>query len=274
MMKRLESKVAIITGAGSGIGEATALLFAEEGAKVVVSDINKTGGEQTARKIKDMAGNAIFVYCDVSKFKDVENLVETSVNTYGKLDIIMNNAGYISPFACADTPLDEWDKGLSIDLNGVFYGCKYAIPAMLKNGGGSIINVSSISGLYGDYKMCWYNAAKAAVANLTRSVAIDYARDGIRCNAINPGMTITEMTKGLLDSDPRIKEAIGRDYPSGGLGTPREVANCALFLASDESSIVNGINLVCDGGLSAHSGQPDFAAIEKYMSRKYVEKHQ
>ena len=268
-MKRLEGKVAIITGAGSGIGEATAALFAEQGAKVIVSDVNTAAGEQTVKKIKDSGGDAAFIYCDVSKFRDVESMVNSAVKTYGKVNVMMNNAGYISPFACVDTPLEEWEKGMAVDLNGVFYGCKCVIPVMIKSGGGSIINVSSISGLYGEYKMCWYSTAKAGVANLTRSIAVDYGRDGIRCNAINPGMTITEMTRAMLDSDPRIKEAIGRNYPTGRLGTPREVANCALFLASDESSIVNGVNLVCDGGLTAHSGQPDYAEIEKYANRKY-----
>ena len=270
-MKRLEGKVAIVTGAGVGIGEATAILFAEEGARVAVCDIRRESGERTVNKIKAAGGEAIFVYCDVSKSKEVENLVNTTVETYGKLDIIMNNAGYISQYKCADTPLEEWDKGIAVDLSGVFYGCKYAIPAMLKNGGGSIINVSSMSGLFADYKMCWYNTAKGGVANMTRNIAIDYARQGIRCNAINPGLTLTRMAKSAWESDPRIKDAVGRNYPMGRPGTPREVAYCALFLASDESSIVNGVNLVCDGGLTAYTGQPDYAAMDEYLSRKHIE---
>lgn len=269
-MERLEGKVAIVTGAGTGIGEATAMLFAEEGAKVVVCDINRETGPRTVKKIKDAGGEAIFVYCDVSKFQEVEDLVNTAVNTYGKLDIIMNNAGYLSTGKCADTPLEEWDKGIAVDLSGVFYGCKYAIPAMLKSGGGSIINVSSVSGLFGDYSFCWYNTAKAGVANMTRSIAIDYARQGIRCNAINPGLTLTEICKALFESDPRTKDGVGRNYPMGRPGTSREVAYCALFLASDESSIVNGVNLLCDGGITAHTGQPAYPAMDEYLSREFI----
>jgi NAD(P)-dependent dehydrogenase (short-subunit alcohol dehydrogenase family) len=262
--KRLENKVAIVTGGGVGIGKAVAVLFAEEGAMVVVGDINKDTGSNTVKEIQTAGGKAIFVGCDTSKFKDVENLVNKTVLTYGKLDIIVNNAGIASMNKCADTSLEEWDRGIAIDLTGVFYGCKFAIPAMLKNGSGSIINVSSLSGLFGDYSMCWYNAAKGGVANL------DYARQGIRCNAINPGFTLTEMVREGWENDVKFREGIGRNYPMGRPGTAREVAYCALFLASDESSIVNGVNLLCDGGITAHTGQPDFANMDEYLSRKPV----
>ncbi len=269
-MKRLEDRVAIVTGAGVGIGEAIALLFAEEGARVVVSDINKDTGERTVSKIKAAGGAARFVYCDTSKFKDVENLVNTAAKTYGKLDIMVNNAGIVTYSKCADTTLEDWDRGIAVDLTGVFYGCKCAIPAMLKNGKGSIINVSSLSGLFGDYGMCWYNTAKGGVSNLTRNIAIDYARQGIRCNAINPGLTLTELAKPAW-ADPKVREAIARNYPMGRPGTPKEIAYCALFLASEESSIVNGVNLLCDGGITAHTGQPYYGNMDEYNSRTAVE---
>jgi meso-butanediol dehydrogenase/(S,S)-butanediol dehydrogenase/diacetyl reductase len=269
-MKRLQRKVAIVTGGGTGIGEATAVLFAKEGAEVVVNDVNMEAGERTVKRIIDADGGAIFTYGDVSKPKDIENVVKTAVRTYGRLNILVNNAGYLTMAKCADTPLEEWEKGIAVDLTGVFLGCKYAIPEMLKAGGGSIVNISSCSGLYGEYKLCWYTAAKGGVSNLTRSVAVDYAREGIRCNAVCPALTLTEMTKPHFAKDPRIKSAIGVNFPMGRPATPREIAFVALFLASDESSIVNGVNLLADGGLTAHSGQPDYGYMDEYLSRKYI----
>lgn len=271
MNGRLVKKVAIVTGSGSGIGKAIALLFAQEGACVVIGNTSKDNGERTVMEIQAAGGKAIFVQCDVSKFKQVENLVDTAVKTYGKLDIMVNNAAIATLNKCAETSLEEWDRGISVNLTGVFYGCKCAITAMLKNGGGSIINVSSIGGLFGDYGQCWYNAAKGGVSNLTRNIAVDYARQGIRCNALNPGLTLTEMTRQGWENDAKLKETIGRIYPFGRPGKPIEVAYCALFLASDEASIVNGVNLSCDGGLAAYSGQPAYGNMEEYLSRKPAE---
>lgn len=269
MAGRLEEKVAIVTGGGAGIGKAIANLFSGEGASVVVSDINDETGSNTVREIESTGGKATFCHCDISIFKEVEYLVDLTVRTYGKLDIMVNNAGIGGIGKCADTTLEDWNTGIAVDLTGVFYGCKCAIPQMLKNGGGSIINVSSVSGLRGDYRMCWYNAAKGGVTNLTRNIAIDYGRQGIRCNAINPGYTLSEMTRQGWENDAKLREAIGRNYPMGRPGAAKEVAYCALFLASDESSIVNGVNLSCDGGITAHSGQPDWD-LEEYNSRKPV----
>ena len=264
-MKRLDGKVAIITGGGRGIGEAIATLFAEEGAKVVVADINKDTGNRTVNTIKAAGGESIFVYCDTSNFNDVENLVDAAVTTFGKLDIMVNNAGIYreQPGKCADTTLEAWDRGIAIDLSGVFYGCKCAIPAMLRNGRGSIVNVSSVSGLFGEYGMCWYNAAKGGVSNMTRNIAIDYARQGIRCNAVNPGMTAAGRGTPPRDNPSKIMDDVEWIFPMGRPGTAKEVAYCVLFLASDESAIVNGVNLLCDGGITAHSGQPPFGNVER-----------
>lgn len=270
-MKRLDTKVAVITGGGDGIGKAIAVLFALEGAKVVVGDINEETGNNTVNQIGTEEGDGTFVQCDTSRYDEVENLVKTAEEKYGRLDIMVNNAGIASINKCADVPLEEWDRGVAVNLTGVFYGCKCAIPAMLKNGNGSIINISSTSGLFGDYGMCWYNATKGGVSNLTRNVAIDYARQGLRCNAINPGIVLTEIGRRAWDGDTKFRDAIGQHYPMGRPGTPKEVAFCALFLASDESSFVNGINLICDGGISAHTGQPYYGDIDEYLSWKALE---
>lgn len=266
MANRLKGKVAIVTGAASGIGEAIITLFAKEGAEVVVNDINKELGQAVVKKIKDQRGKATFVYADVSKLEDVENLIKTTVKTYGKLTTIVNNAAIVVTGKCADISPADWRKGLAVVLDGVFYMCKYALPEMLKATGGSIVNIASISGMAADYAFTNYNAAKAGVINLTHAIAIDYARQGIRCNCISPGIILTPLTKELLAADARLEPNIKRNYPMGRLGKPEEIANCALFLASDESSIVNGCNLVADGGMMAYVGQPNYINIEEYIS--------
>lgn len=268
---RLAGKIAIVTGAGTGIGEAIAVVYAEEGAKVVVSDINDANGATVVNIIKQGGGEAMYIACDVSDPKQVESLIDQTVKAYGRLDTICNNAGYLSVGNCDETPLEEWDKGIAVDLSGVFYGCKYAIKAMLKTGGGSIVNISSVSGLFGDYAFCWYNAAKGGVANMTRNIAIDYARRGIRCNAVNPGLTLSEICKALFEADPRTKDGVGRNYPMGRPGAPREVATACMFLASDEASIINGVNLLADGGITAHTGQPAYVGMDEYLARQFVE---
>lgn len=264
-------KSAIVTGAGTGIGEAIATVYAEEGAKVVVSDINDDNGKAVVDVIKKGGGEAMYIRCDVADPKQVQALIEQTVKAYGKLDTICCNAGYLSVGTCVETSLEEWDKGIAVDLSGVFYCCKYAIEAMLKTGGGSIVNISSVSGLFGDYSFCWYNAAKGGVANMTRNIAIDFARKGIRCNAINPGLTLSEICKALFEGDPRTKDGVGRNYPMGRPGAPREVANACMFLASDDASIINGVNLLCDGGITAHTGQPAYVGMDEYLARQFVE---
>jgi len=245
-MGKLDGKVAIITGAGSGMGRAAAVLFAKEGAKVVVADWAVEAGKETVRMIKEAGGEAIFVKADVSKAEDVKKMVKTSVDTYGKLDVLYNNAGIgceVAPIAeCTE---DNWDKTIAVNLKGVFLGMKYAIPEMLKSGGGSIINTASQAARRCHPNLSPYNASKGGVISLTRGTAIEYATKNIRINCICPGAVATPL---LLGFNPRLLERMKSAIPLGRYAQPEEVAQLALFLASDESSFINGADLVIDGG--------------------------
>ncbi len=252
-MGRLDNKVAIITGAGMGMGQAGALLFAREGAKVVVVDWNAEAGEKTTRMIKDSGGEAMFVKADVSKAKDVENVVKKTVSTYGRLDIIYNNAAIIGrPAFTEDVTEEEWEHIMSINLKGVWLGMKYAIPEMLKGGGGSIVNTASQCGDRGTRNLGPYCAAKGGVLALTRITAMELAKKNIRVNALNPGIIATPMA---MTSPPEELKSFEEIIPQGRLGKPEEVAYAALFLASDESSHVTGHTLVVDGGIEVDNHQ-------------------
>ncbi|KOS06345.1 hypothetical protein AM493_10105 [Flavobacterium akiainvivens] len=259
MKNRFEGKVAIVTGGASGIGKATVKIFIEEGAKVTVADMDEAG----LKAMKDQYGDAVLtIKVDVSSEEDVKKMVEDTVTAFGRLDILHNNAG-IGGFALIpDMKLEDWRKVFAIDADGVFLGCKYAIPVMKKQGGGSIVNTASISGLGADYAMASYNAAKAAVINLTRIVANDHGPDKIRCNAVCPGPIETPLLKAALTDD--ILQAYHDAIPAGRVGKPEEIATVVAFLASDESSYVNGTTIVADGGLMAKTGQPPIA--KKLMS--------
>jgi NAD(P)-dependent dehydrogenase (short-subunit alcohol dehydrogenase family) len=241
---KLKDKVALITGAGSGIGRAAALLFAKEGAKVVVADYYPKGGEETVRLIKEQGGEALFVGADVSKAYEAERMVKTAIEVYGRLDILYNNAGVMGPnsslIECSE---EEWDRFLDINLKGTFLCSKYAIPEMVKSGGGSIINTGSEMGMVGCDGAPAYSASKAGVINLTRSMASEYTQSGIRVNCINPG-TIETHPHSLEEN----RRLIARVCPSGRMGKPEEVAYVALFLASDEASFVSGANIEVGGG--------------------------
>lgn len=248
---RLKNKVAIITGAGSGIGRATALLFAKEGAKIVVADYNAEGGNKTVSMIKKNKGNAIFVKTDVSKEADVKNMVDAAINKFKKIDILFNNAGIELSKTVTETSAEEWDRMIGIDLKGVFLGCKYAIPRM-KNG--SIINTSSAAGIVGFPNLAAYCAAKGGVVMLTKEMALDYAKKGIRVNAICPGAIMTPMIERFFEKAPNpeaAKKQMASMHPLGRFGTADEIAYAALFLASDESSFITGHALLVDGGLTA-----------------------
>jgi len=249
-MGRLDGKVALITGAGSGIGRAAALLFAEEGAKVAVVDYVPAGGHETVSMVRNGGGEAFFVEADVSKTDDVENMVKTVVDMYGRMDILFNNAGVGKIAMIADISVEDWDLVMNTNLRAVFFASKLAIPIMLKQGGGVIISTASVNGIGANPTIAPYCASKAGVILLTKSIAAEYGRHGIRANCICPGATKTEGTEDLL---PMLEiEYIAQ----GRAGRPEEIARTALFLASDESSYVNGASLVVDGGWTAEVKLP------------------
>ena len=253
-MGRVEGKVAIVTGAGSGIGRASAILLAKEGAKTVVVDRNAEAGEETVRMIKEAGGEAIFVKADVSEAADIKKMVKTAVSTYGKLNILFNNAGLIAEVApTAEATEEKFDETIATNLKGAFMGMKYAIPEMLRIGGGSIINIASIAGTKGVTNAPAYAASKGGVLALSRATAIEYATQNIRVNCISPGTISTPAMAALMKDDPEIKRNYEEAVPQGRLGRPDEVAQVVLFLASDEASHVTGEKLAIDGGLEADS---------------------
>ncbi|EDM37268.1 short-chain dehydrogenase/reductase SDR [Pedobacter sp. BAL39] len=249
-MASLENKVALVTGAGSGIGKAIALTFAAEGAKVVVSDINEEGGNAVVEEIKSNGGTALFVKADTSKPEDNEKLVEHAVQGFGGLHIAVNNAGIGGPAALAgDYPLDGWDKVIEINLSGVFYGLRYQIPALLRSGGGSIINMASILGQVGTKLSPAYVAAKHGVVGLTKAAALGYADQKIRINAVGPGYIHTPLVEKSLT--PEQLDGLVSLHPIGRLGESQEIAELALWLASDKASFVTGAYYAADGGYLA-----------------------
>jgi NAD(P)-dependent dehydrogenase (short-subunit alcohol dehydrogenase family) len=253
---RLEGKVALITGGGSGMGRVASELFAGEGAKVVLTDVNDEAGEATATAI---GGSAIFVHADVSKEADAEAMVAAAVDRFGRLDVVYNNAGVMLPDDGSVHSTDEaiWDTTLSINVKGVAFGCKFGIPAMLETGGGSIINVASfVAWLGAATSQTAYTASKGAVLAMTREIAVEYARKGVRCNALCPGPIETPMLLALL-SDEQKKQRRFVHIPMGRLGHAEELARAALFLASDDSSYMTGSSLIVDGGITAAYVTPE-----------------
>ncbi len=250
MAGRLKDKVIIVTGAASGIGKASALCFADEDAKVVVSDVSVQAGEETATRIRETGRNAIFVKCDVSRVEDVKALVEKTVQEFGRLDGAFNNAGIEgvnSPVA--DYPDEIWDKAIGVNLIGVYHCMKHEIRAMLKTGGGSIVNNSSILGLVGFANASAYVAAKHGVLGLTKTAAIEYATQGIRVNAVCPGFIETPMLeRGGISTQPAIKKMITDLHPMKRMGRPEEIAESVIWLFTEASSFTTGIALLIDGG--------------------------
>jgi meso-butanediol dehydrogenase / (S,S)-butanediol dehydrogenase / diacetyl reductase len=255
MAGRLSGKHAVITGAASGIGEATARRFAAEGARLVLSDVNAEAGAALARSLE-----ARFIRADVSQAAEVEALLATAAEQLGGLHVVFNNAGIGAYGKAPDLELAVWQRIIDVDLSSVFYGCKYAIPHLRRAGGGAIVNTASISGLFGDYGLLAYNAAKGGVTNLTRAVAIDHAREGIRVNCVCPGPIETPLLGPVLGF-PQAREEYARLIPMGRVGRPEEVAAAVAFLASDDASYVTGAALVVDGGVTAATGQPSFSRI-------------
>lgn len=256
---RLQDKVAIITGAGSGIGREAALIFAREGARVAVADMNDDAGGKTVEAIGAAGGEAIFVSTNVAQAASVQALVQQTEERFGRLDVIFNNAG-IFPDAdgsVLDTTEDVWDLVMNVNLKGVFLGCKYAIPAMQRAGGGSIINVASFVALVGAATpQIAYTASKGGVLSMTREIAVEFARQNIRANALCPGPVDTPLLQTIL-SDPVKRERRLVHIPPGRFAQAQEIAHAALYLASDESSYVNGSTFVVDGGITAAYVTPE-----------------
>lgn len=250
-MGQLTGKTAIVTGAASGIGKETAILFAKEGAKVTVSDIQEEQGREVVKAIKDAGGEAIFVKADTAIAQDNKQLVEATIKAFGSLHIAVNNAGVGNAFAkVADVEEKDWQRVIDINLSGVFYGMKYQIPEMIKSGGGSIVNVSSILGQVGFQGSSAYVASKHGVVGLTKAGALDHAQDNVRINAIGPGFIYT----GLVNEDTLGKEMIAeleKKHALNRLGHAQEVAALILFLASDASSFITGSYYPVDGGYLA-----------------------
>jgi len=251
-MGRLDGKVAVITGAASGIGRATALLFADEGAKVVVADWDEAKGRRVAAEISGGGGSSTFVKVDVSKPEDVQAMVGTAVDAYGRLDVLFNNAGIEGETApTADCSLENWERVIAINLKGVFLGMKYGIAAMLNSGGGSIINNASVAGLVGFPGIPAYSASKGGVIQLTKTAALEYAKQGIRVNVICPGVIWTPMVERFVAPSEEVRKTLEAAEPIGRFGQPEEVARLALFLACDDSSFCTGAPFVVDGGFVA-----------------------
>lgn len=250
MLTSLKEKVAVVTGAGGGIGRAIAQIFAQEGAEVVVSDYKSEGGEETVRLIKESGWKAIFIQADVSQEEEVKNLVEKTISQFGRLDILVNNAGVYLPNDAISGTNEEWQKTLNIDLGGVWLCSKYALPKMISQGKGKIINIASIAGLVGFQNSAAYCAAKGGVVNLTREMALDYGKNKINVNAIAPGVIKTAMTKDIL-ADEKMTKQLLTGIPIGRFGEPEDVAYLALYLASDASDFVSGQVFAIDGGWTA-----------------------
>jgi len=258
-MGRLDGKVAIVTGAGSGIGEASAKLFAKENAKVVVADIDPAKGQRVVKEIKDAGGDSTFIQVDVTKVSNMERMIKTTVQTYGKINILYNNAGMAGPKGVEDVAEDEWEQCIKINMLGGFFATKFAVPEMRKAGGGSILFTSSLAGIVGSKFSPTYSSAKGGIVLLTKSLALALAKDNIRVNCICPSLVSTPMAPDFVrsspDEDKSVTEATIQRYlssvPMGRLAQPQEVAYAALFLVSDEASFITGAALPVDGGTTA-----------------------
>lgn len=254
MEKIFTGKVAIVTGASSGIGRATALAFVARGAYVVVADMNEAGSEETLQLIRVAGGSAIYVKCDVANYNDVEAMVNKAVTAFGKLDYAFNNAGIEGPsVGLQDYAEEDWDKTISVNLKGVWLCMKHEIPYMLKNGGGTIVNCASVAGLMGFVNLGAYVASKHGVVGLTRSAALENAKTGIRVNAVCPGVIKTPMVDRITHEDPALVKSFTDMEPIGRMGKPEEIAEAVVWLCSDAASFVTGTAIPVDGGWLAGS---------------------
>ena len=254
MAGNLDGKTALVTGGGSGIGRAASLAYAREGARVVVADVNVEGGEETVQQIKEAGGEAILVHADVASPEDTQAMVAQAVEAFGSLDCAFNNAGISGGTdrrLTADYLEDDWDRVIAINLKGVWLCMKAEIPQMLKQGGGAIVNTASIMGLVSTSGSAAYTAAKHGVVGLTKAAALEYAKSGVRVNAVCPGYIHTPMVQDRLDTVDGYEDQLKSRHPVGRLGEPEEIAEAVLWLSSDAASFVTGHNMPVDGGYTA-----------------------
>ncbi len=252
---RLDGKVTIITGGGSGMGRTASELFAREGARVVVADFSEAAGEETVALVRAGGGEASYVKADVSEEQDARGMVQFAISRYGRVDALYNNAGIMpeADHSVIDTDVATWDKVMAVNVRGVFLGCKYAIPRMLEQGSGSIINIASFVAILGcSVPQDAYTASKGAVLALTRSLAVQFAGKGVRSNSISPGPIETPLLMDWLLKDEAAKQLRLARNPSGRFGKPEEIVNVGIYLASDESRWTNGANFVVDGGITVN----------------------
>jgi NAD(P)-dependent dehydrogenase (short-subunit alcohol dehydrogenase family) len=247
---RLQGKVAVVTGAAQGIGRQIALTYAREGARVVVGDVKDEGGETTVEEITTAGGSAIYRLCDVSSPEHVQSLIEAATSNFGRLDVLVNNAAAWKGGTVVDMPVADWELGRGTILDAAFYTCKYAIPAMIAAGGGSIISISSVHGLLAARRSAAYEAAKGGLILLMKQVACDFGPQGIRANCICPGLIATEKNR-MAQEQPERARYNAEIYPVRRYGTPQDIANTALFLAGDEATFISGQAIAVDGGLTA-----------------------
>ena len=260
-MKRFKEKTVIVTGAGSGIGRATAIRFANEGANVVLVGRSAETLQETAEAFPQdrtwiHTDNFLTVICDISVEAQVQEMMKRVIDKFERIDVLVNNAGKDIQGKITELSSEDWESAIDVNLNGTFYVCQAAMPHLIATKG-NIINVSSLSGIGGDWNMAAYNAAKAGISNLTRTLALDHGADGVRVNAVNPSVTKTDMTSTIQDDSSKTDKFLDR-CPLGRLAAPEEVAAVITFLASDDASMITGVNLPVDGGVSASNGQPHF----------------
>lgn len=252
-MGRVEGRVAIVTGAASnpGLGRTTAMTLAREGARLMVTDVDAEGAEDCARQIRDAGGEAISMHQDVTSESVWADVVAKTVERFGKLDVLVNNAGIAVLKPLDDLTLADWNRQIEVNLTSVFLGCKAAVPEIRKAGGGSIVNLSSVAGLIGLKTCIAYSASKGGVRLMTKSLALELGEDNIRCNSVHPGVIWTNMQSGARSGDKEAGRAATAGMPISRLGEPEDIANCILYLASDESSYITGTEFTVDGGMTA-----------------------
>jgi NAD(P)-dependent dehydrogenase (short-subunit alcohol dehydrogenase family) len=251
-MQRLKDRVALVTGGGSGIGRATAIRLAEEGAKVAVNDINPATGHEAVKTITDAGGTAVFIQADVSKVAECERIVAETVKAFGRLDILVNNAAVMVEKTVVDTTEEDFNRITGVNLKGVFFVAKYAIMQMQKQGrGGNVVNMASVNSFFAEGGIAAYCMTKGGIAQFTRALAMDHSGEGIRVNAIAPGWIETPMNENFFAQGPHVREQAGRLHAIGRTGQSVEVANAVIFLVSDEASFVTGSLMTVDGGFSA-----------------------